>query len=314
MSTAAATPFAVPPQLVSFKAPRRSFVILNSASKERSPMFVGNLMTIPPVNIVGPRADTDEDGQPIPGSRVIEDDYYFAPELGEEIQTFDAVRAVIHILGLQPGSDGLAAMATSPFALGGLSLLPRHAPKAQWKAIAADGERRAFLADVDRAEKYLAHIDEVNAIRKKEGLATKPPNAQEYKRALWLVEQRDLMLERMTTLAPHQADQLNEDLEFEVWAKAKALELATQAAEGKTVDRLQLAEELLHDPSVRLKLQKKWRIREVGSMPKSKDQLQAEAQRKSEAEAAAALTAQAKADAEAALDNDDEGAGGEGSA
>src|SRR5687768_17420460 len=115
-------PSTVPPQLISFKPPRRAFTVLNSRDKAVSPMFGGNILTVPPVHEVGPYSDTDADGDPIPGTRVIEDLFVFDPNLNDEVQILDAQRCVIHILGLQKGGDGNITVAASPYAVGGLSL------------------------------------------------------------------------------------------------------------------------------------------------------------------------------------------------
>lgn len=311
------TPFAVPPQLISFKAPRRSFTVLNSGPKPKSPMFVGNILTVPPVNEVGPHTDTDADGDTIPGSRVIEDYYVYDADLQEEILVFDAVRATCHVLGLQPGSDGEAAIATGPYALGGLSLLPRHAPKSQWKEIAAAGERRAFVAEVERAKTYMRSVDEVNAIRKANGLAPAVPDMFEWDRAQAVLAQFNALVKQETVLAPHQMDELDDDLELEVRVKAAVMELAAKAAAGRTINKEALFDELMADSALRVKLQKRYQIRKRGEQEPSKAQLAAKAkadvlaQAEAERQAVEELKA-AAAEAKRQLDEDEKGSGGDG--
>jgi hypothetical protein len=55
-----------------------------------------------------------------------------------------------------------------------------------------------------------------------------------------------------------------DDLEFMVFAKAKAMELAVQAAEAHKVNQDQLAEQMLEDPDIMKNLRKKYRIRKKG--------------------------------------------------
>lgn len=264
------TPFTIdaPSQLINLRQPPRSFTLHNARPYEAVTFFGGNRIVVPPVYVVGPDADEDADGEPIPGTRVVEDMFAFIPEIGDEIHVLDAVRAVRHILGIVPGGDGTAAIASSPFALGGLSLLPRHSTKAQWKAVAAAGEKRAFVAEVERARAHLRSVDEANAKRKAAERGPLPIGPEE-ERAAFLIQQYNEMVRQdlKTAMAPHQADELDEDLEMEAHVKAAALDLATKAAEGKSIDKTKLAEELLNDPAVRRKLQKTYHIKKRGHAP-----------------------------------------------
>lgn len=267
-----ALPFTVdlPPQLISLKQPRRSFTIHNAKSRPVDAFFGGVKMIFPAVHIVDTRhADTDADGDLIPGSYVVEDEFEAIPEIGDEVLIWDAVKAVRHVLGIQPASDGTLSVATSPYALGGLSILPRHSTKEQWKAAAAAGEKRAFVVEVENARTFIASIDEKNAKRKAAGMDPVPPGGFEYARALQLITQYNELVRRQTTetLAPHQVDELDEDLEFDAFAKAATLEIASRVSASKNVSREDLAMELLNDPAVRLKLQKKFHIKKRGELP-----------------------------------------------
>jgi len=267
-----AIPFDVglPAQLISLKQPRRSFTLHNAKSRYVEAFYAGVKMIFPPVHLVDTRhADMDADGDPIPGSYVIEDEFEAVPEIGDEVLIWDAVKAVRHVLGIQPSSDGALNVASSPYALGGLSILPRHSTKEQWKAAATAGEKRAFVIEVENARNFISSIDERNAKRKAAGMDAVPPGGFEYARALQLIAQYNELVRKQTaeTLAPHQVDELDEDLEFDAYAKAATLEIAARVSASKNISREDLALELLNDPAVRLKLQKKFHIKKRGDMP-----------------------------------------------
>lgn len=272
MTTPLARPFTVdvPPQLVEFHQPIRGFVIHNAREKPVDVFFGGTKMTIPAVHRVDPaHGETDADGEIIPGTFLVQDIYTDIPEIGDEVLTFDAARAVRHILGLSPGPDGSAALANSSYALAGLSLLPRHPPKETWKATAVAGEQRAFLASVERARDVIRGADELNAKRKAAGMEPVVMDIFELERSRSLINTyNDLVRKNVeVTMAPHAVDALTDDLELEAHLKARTMELANKVGEKRNVDKFELAKELLNDPDVRIKLQKEFKIRKRGNMP-----------------------------------------------
>lgn len=264
-------------QTVTFLAPRRSYVLHNAKQKRVEVMYVGNLMTLPAVNEIHPiKAEMDKDGDFIPGTYVVADEYVFVPELGDEILIFDSARAVAHILGLQRGSDGRLTEASSPFAVGGVSLLPRHPTKEEWKAVAAAGEHRAWLTRVKNAQQLIQDVDEKNAKRKAAGMEA-VHGGREWDAAVALISQyNDLMRQdaRKELVASPAADQaLDDEVEIAAIARAKALEVSGRVgAPMSEVQRKQLFEELLNDPTVRQWAQREYRWRKRGHEPiKDKD-------------------------------------------
>src|SRR5262245_19947286 len=178
---------------VSFKPTIKAYVLHNAKRKQKDTFFAGNKITIPPCNEIGPYAETDADGDKIPGTRVVTDIYTYQDHLGVETLTMDAEKAIIHILGIEPDNEGNASKLTSSFAIGGVSLFPRTPSKQVWYEIAKQGEIRAFWAAVAAAEYTIMALDAANAIRKQAG--KEPiPGGFEYEQARQLLIQRDQVL------------------------------------------------------------------------------------------------------------------------
>lgn len=271
--------FAVPPQLVNFRAPRRAFVLHNARPKPKEIKYVGNRMTVPPIHEIGLHSDTDADGDPIPGTYVVEDIYVPVPEFADEMLVFDAARAVSHILGLVPGSDGTAAVAAGSYALNGLSLLPRHATKEVWKAVAHAGSDRVFLSDVEAARYEILSFDSANAKRKATAMEPMPPTVA-YSRAIALLRKYEERIQNQVgaDLAPHEADILEDEIELDLIVKRKAEELAAKYAGDDAEKKVELLKTLLEDPRVRALAQKQYRIRKRGHQEASAEQIRAAAE------------------------------------
>jgi len=274
------TPISVPvpdslaPQMVSFRVPRFSFTLHNARKKPLDRKFDSNLFTIPAVNETGPRADTDADGDLIPGTCVIED-IYVPVEGGGEEMILSSVKAVQYILGIKPGDSEDKAVLTSRAAIGGLSLLPRHSTKEQWKEVAENGANRAFLVEVDNARIYINTFDENNAKRGTIGVGQLAPDF-DYRKAITLMNEYNKLMQNSVqeTLAPHEADAKMEELELEANAKAIAMDLAERASEGKNIDKMKLFEQLVSDPKVLQAARKKgFRIRRKGHLEANADVL-----------------------------------------
>ena len=164
------------PQLLNFKRERRAFVLLNSDHKTKETYCGGTKFIIPAkdkLHSVASKRAIDADGDPIPGTIVIEDlpNPEPDPRTGEARLAVDSQETVRHILGIHRMPDGSASSATSPYALGGLSLLPLHPSKELWQAMARDGENRAFLIRVQNAQTTIDEYDAKNAARNSAGMA-----------------------------------------------------------------------------------------------------------------------------------------------
>lgn len=279
MSSSVVQPFAVPiqPGLVSMRVPRHSFVLLNSRKKKVTTMFTGTIVEVPPVHLVGLRPELDADGEPIPGSLIVEDIYMPLAEFDDEVCVFNAIRAVRHILGLNEGNDGSAVTASSPYALAGLSLLPRRPTKEMWQQVAREGADRAFLADVDRAYKYMQSEEESATKRKAMDMPPLPPNGVEFARHRFILEQYQAMTKKQVEeeLAPHELSDMEAELELDLIAREIAQGMIERTVKNAEVDKNKLLDELLTDPRIRKAAEKRWQIRKRGSQPIPDDKLAA---------------------------------------
>lgn len=278
MTTAVPVPTELAPQVVTFKPEPLSFTIHNARRKWLEPMAMANLVSIPPVDVVGPHSDTDADGDPIPGTRVVSDIYEYLAELGDEILVFDSKKIVRHILGIQRTGDGKGAEAVGSYALSGVSLLPRHAPKSVWQPIAAAGEKRAFMAEVRNAKTTISDYDQANAKRKAAGMEPVSPGP-DYDRARFLLEKYAELSrsEAEQFVAPHEDGALQTELELSAFTRAKAMELVEKATEGKNISKEELFNQLMGDADFRAKIAKVYSIRKRGHLPASEEQLKAAA-------------------------------------
>jgi hypothetical protein len=90
------------------------------------------------------------------------------------------------------------------------------------------------------------------------GLQAPPPD-QDYARAIQVLKKKQEEMGKSVEMPPD-----DEELAFLAFAKARAMEMAEAAAEGKNIDRTALAEELIRDPKVRANLSRKYQIRQRG--------------------------------------------------
>lgn len=281
-------------QLVNFAPVKKSHVMLNSRPVPMETMFGAHMMTVPPCNVVHgmradgtlepwSKADLDADGDPIPGSYVIEDRYEWDPNQQAEVLVMDADRAVRLIFGIVRRPDGSASELSSKRALVGLSLIPRNQPKAVWQAVAREGEHRAFLASVVQAEYAVEAYKHRNELDRSAGLPSKPvgPELQHH---LAVLKQFNALAaeESAAALAPfreiEEAQTAADDLRFEVYLKTRIMSLAAEAAESQNLDKKKVFDGLMNDPEVRKHAQKEYRMRKKGHLPIPEEDLDAAAE------------------------------------
>ena len=273
----------IAPQMVSFVAPRRSFVLHNAKPKRIEVMYVGNMMTLPAVNEIHPvKHDTDADGDPIPGTYVVSDLYTFIPELGDEMLTFDSAKAVAHILGLRRNPNGTVTEAASLYAVGGVSLLPRHSTKEQWKEVCASGEHRAWLTRVKNAQLLITEIDEKNAHRKAAGMEAVHGGPEWTKACALIKEYNELVqadVRKEIGASPTVDEKIDDEVEITALVRAKALELSERYGSAMSEEgRKKLFDQLLDDPKIRAHAQKEHRWRKRGHSPIKDEDLAAAAE------------------------------------
>lgn len=279
MSTASAIP--IPPQIISgFRKQIRSFIVHNGNRKSKTVMFGGTMMTVPDCVSVCPKSAKDADGDIIPGSYVMTDIYTFVPEFGEDILTFDAEKAVCHVLGIDRTKDGSATTASGPYALGGMSLLPLNPSKEEWQSIARSGEHRAYLASVEFARLVIQAWEETNHNRKKNGLDSITAGRAE-REAQALIDRYNAEQSKVASAVPvptSYAQELElEEIEISAIAEALAMKMAEKVADAQGVDSTELFKTLMDDPKVRAYAQKEFRIRRRGHQAISPEKLKAAA-------------------------------------
>lgn len=273
----------IAPQLLNFKPIKKRFVLINSSPKDQVPQVGGSRYTIPAkdkLHVEPHKRALDADGDPIPGTVIIEDrdggiNFYTG---GEQLAE-DAQEVVRHILGLHRMPDGSVSSASSRYALMGISLLPMNPTKDLWRAVSKDGEARNFLIRVDNAQKTLDEYAEKNARLNAAGMPQVHGGKVWYE-AKAIIDEYARLIQKQAEIevSPHEAADLDAELEFEAYARAKVQELANKAAETKAIDKVALAKELLDDPTVLARLRKTHRIRKVGHMELSEESLATAAQ------------------------------------
>lgn len=275
MSSPVQSPIQIPTQMMDFSPPINSYALLNRNPHPVDVYFVGRRMTLPAANEIHPKyPEKDADGDLIPGSFLVTDVYSYIQELDDNVLTFDAKRAVAHVLGLQRSNakqTGPVA-ASSPYAQGGISLLPRNPTKEVWQAVAKDADERVFLKSIDRAYKTIAEYDEKNAKRVAAGMAA-VPGGPDYNRAVFLVKQHTELQkhevnEHLSPLSAAVSEDLAlEEIETQAWIEAEVMKIAKATAEKSNVDEHELAKRLLNNPAIIAKLRKDgFRIRKRGHM------------------------------------------------
>jgi hypothetical protein len=271
----------------------REYGIHNANPEQVERMFAGNIFIFPPRDEVGPNPAYDAAGHPIPGTLAIRDEWGIGsesldPSYGEDHMTLDAAAAVRHVLGLViqrvPGQRASVSRFSSRAALSGLSLLPEQRQRTpdRLAVVFAEGLKRFETADLDNARATVsAYLGRTEA-HTKAGIPLPPPGHEYEVAVLKLNKANEEMKKRLGSAAAIVEQMVDEEeLQFEAYAKAKAIALAQETAKEIALNehqKMQLVENLLHDPKVRLGLKKNWRIREKGYMEPDESKLEALAQ------------------------------------
>lgn len=233
------------------------FTIHNAAPERRNFRWAGLAFTIPAVDEVGPRAALDADGDPIPGTLVLQDSISVdregmmpAPGTPPNWFAFEAIRNVL-------GVDPITKVATGTLAKGGVSFLPNAPTKELVANIREDGKRRYLESMVDWAQYTIAAYEARIVASRAAGVVPPPPD-RDYGRAhsiLTLAKKEE---------APIEVPPDEDEMMVAARMKALAMEMAEEAAKDSNVDKAALAEKLLLDPKIRTFLSRKYQIRKRG--------------------------------------------------
>lgn len=236
------------------------FTLHNASPEPQTFRWGGVQFTIPGVDMVGKDPARDVDGDPIPGTLMLEDTYApdrdgIIPPLGTP-PNWSAFEAIKSILGVDPATKVAGGVA----AKGGISFLPNSPSKDLVARIREDGKRRYAESRVEWAQYTVAAYEARVAAARAVGAQAAPPD-EDYSKAVQVLKKWKEGLGKSEEVPLD-----DEEMEFMAFAKARALEMASAASEGKNVDKAALAEELLLDPKVRTYLSRKYQIRKRGYM------------------------------------------------
>lgn len=240
----------------------RTFTLHNASTEKYTIRWGGLTFTLPPVDKVGPKAAHYADGRPIPGTCVLADSATFNADGTIGRNNWRAEDAIRNVLGINPDTGE----ALGPAAKAGISFLPDDPTEEMVREVREDGERRWNAHLIGWAEKEVATFKVAIERSKDAGAAPPTPDAS-YRRAVHIIERyhRDLgakfglPAEEVVEKATHE-----DEIEMEVYLKAKAIQMAERAAAEMEVDKAKVAEDLLQDPKIRKHLQRLYRIRKIG--------------------------------------------------
>lgn len=254
-------------QIPDFQYKAEEYAIHNARPNTVEFVWGGYRFDVPPVDGVGPNPAHFVDGAPVPGSLVIRDSYQIpydrdgmaalnAQERGPH--TWKAKEALRAVLGVGPGGE-----ATSQLAKNGVSYLPVVVSREEYQKIREAGEARYRESLIGWAIDTVQNYEEARNKAKQAGVDGKPPGRDFYQ------AQAILQAHQSKVVAGFEASSVaaaagDDDLDFMIYAKAKALQLAGPIAEQQSVDKAKLVESLLQDPGVMANLRKKYSVRKRG--------------------------------------------------
>ena len=248
-----------------FTAKREEYVLHNAGPDKIEGSWGGRPFTLPGCDEVHPHNPAVfEDGVAIPGTLVLRDTYCpdkdgSHPKPGDPFNWRASV-AIKNVLGIDPQSG----QAKGPYAQKGVSYVQMPASKEDIERIMVEGKKRYYVFMVGWAEHQTRAYAEAVDLARRAGV-TAPPPGGDYHKATTILEQHQKEMEKRygkQNLGVEEQEEV--DLEFMVFAKARAMALAKDAAEAQKVSKEELAENMLQDPDVLKALRKKYRIRKKG--------------------------------------------------
>jgi hypothetical protein len=236
------------------------FTLHNASPEPLTFRWAGLQFTLPAVDEVGKSPALDADGQPIPGSLILQDGYSVdrdgnlpAPGSPPNWSAFDAIR---NVLGVDPNTK----QATGVMAKAGVSFLPNTPSKDLIEKVREDGKRRYAESQVDWAQYTVSAYESRVAAARAVGQTAAPPD-QDYAKAIQILKRHQARLAQDNKIEEIPGD---EEIRLKAFIEAEAMEMAKEAAAGKDVDKAALAEKLMQDPKVRAYLGRKYSIRQRG--------------------------------------------------
>lgn len=236
----------------------------NAAPKAVHPKWASRTFTIPAADEIGQNPICFPNGQPIPGTVLISDGYTLNAEGHIPIggpPNWIASEAIRNILGYNPDTGE----SLGDWARAGVSFMPNNPTPDVVAAVVADGKQRYQESLTQWAMDTIGGYERAHEKAKIAGVEPKP-FGRDYQHAVQILNKAQVAVTQVANLLPSEAE-IDDELEFLAFAKAKAMEMANKAASNLNVNHAELAEELLKDPEVLEHLKKKYRIQEIGAAP-----------------------------------------------
>jgi hypothetical protein len=224
-------------------------------------MWGGNRFELPGCDQLSANPVKLDDGTPVPGTLVVKDGYtldvnQMMPSGPPNWSAKEAIRAV---LGIKPGGE-----ATSKLALNGVSYLPLGCTREEYEKVLESGKTRYRESMIGWATDVVQNYEEARNKAKQAGVNALPPG-QDFYVAQAVLKEHERRLKEKFGLA-EEVETLDDNLQFEVYAKAVAMKMAKSIAELEGVDQMKLVERMLEDPKISANIRKKYSLRKRGYM------------------------------------------------
>lgn len=246
----------------------QTYTLHNGTPKAITAKWASRSFTIPACDALGTEPARYANGQPIPGTLVLGDGWTLNAE-GHVPQggppNWLASEAIRNILGI----DAETGEAIGDYARAGISFLPENPSPELVAQVAEDGRRRYVESMRGWARETIAGYESAHEKAKMAGVDAKP-FGRDYAEAVSILKQEDADNRGQVSVPVAPEADVDGDVEFLVFAKAKALELANKGAKNMDVNREALAEELLQDEGVMTYLRKNYRISKIGETKPAK--------------------------------------------
>ena len=245
-----------------FTVKREEYSMHNARPERMEFLWGGTRFEIPGVDEIGPYPNHFNTGEPIPGTVMVRDGWNFTsegtiPGLGSA-PNWSAKEAIRAVLGVTP--DGTA---TSKLSLNGVSYLPVGCTREQYEAVKQSGLTRYRTSLVEWATDTVQNYEEGRNRAKVAGVDARPPGPDFY-RAQAILKAKQQELQELYTPEQEAAD--DNDIEFEIFAKAQAMKMAGKIAAEEGVDQVKLVERMLEDPKISANIRKRYSVRRKGYM------------------------------------------------
>jgi len=261
-----------------FKVERPTFILHNATDEPIQAQYAGYIVTIPPVHVTGADPGCDSVGNPIPGTVVIRDIAVVTEgQDGDDhdLRVFPADALAMGILNVDS-----AGRAVSDVAKRGVSHIPSSCSPENIAKITAEGKKRSELFSRQLAERVVQSYQRMMDDFRRAGKDAPPPPPN-YDDSIRLLRSFNNIREEQKSASMPLTEEEVLDIDIQLEAAARALAFETveglpKAKEMSMEKKVALALQLLEDPRVLSNLRKKakLRIRKVGYVEKTAEELE----------------------------------------